>query len=327
MCWGWKTSCFNLLPLSLNPPEDSHLDPQAYPYILFLGIMFGTTLLASRFSVSQYNPMTYLGLRLTIAALGHVIVYTFHFARRRWPHDRRLWKHAIVLGVLGTALPMTCIVFSLQYLSGGMASILITANPAVTVLLANFLLDDEPLSWRKGIGVVFAICGAVLLVVLGETGLPDVESSNPIGYVLVMTGMVVSSVMVIYVRKFMRDFEFYDVASARMIVASLTVMPLSLLLVGFDLSNVDRTGYLALLYAAIIGTFIAMVLQFYNIQRFGATAAVMVAYVIPVVTTIGGVLLLGEQVTVGMLGSMVLIAIGVWQINRGSVRMVKTLPL
>lgn len=303
------------------------MDPQAYPYILLLGVMFGTTLLASRFSVAQYSPLTYLGLRLAIAALGHVIVYVFHFARRRWPRDRRLWKHAIVLGVLGTALPMTCIVFSLQYLSSGMASILITANPAVTVLLANFLLDDEPLSWRKGIGVVFAICGATLLVVLGETGLPDVEASDPIGYALIIAGMMVSSAMVIYVRKYMRDFEFYDISSARMIVAALAVMPLSLLLVGFDLSGVDRMGYLALLYAAIIGTFIAMVVQFYNIQRFGATAAVMVAYVIPVISTIGGVFLLGEQITVGMLLGMALIAVGVWLINRGSIRLAKTLPL
>jgi drug/metabolite transporter (DMT)-like permease len=59
-----------------------------------------------------------------------------------------------------------------------------------------------------------------------------------------------------------------------------------------------------------------LTLQFYNVQRFGATAAVMVAYVIPVVTTIGGALFLDEQITLGMLAGMALIAVGVWQINR-----------
>ena len=292
------------------------MDPQAYPYVLLLGVLFGTTLLASRFSVGQYSALTYLGLRLSIASLFHAAIYVFHIGRRRWPRDRQLWKHSIVLGIIGTAIPIACIVSSLQFLSSGMASILITASPAVTVILAHFFLEDEPLTRKKGVGVLLAMGGATLLVVLGETGLPDVRSGNPLGYVLILTGMLISSAMVIYVRKYMRDFDYVDVGSARMIVAALVVMPVSILLVGFDLSGVDRVGYLALLYAAIAGTFIAMMLQFNNIQRFGATAAVMVAYVIPVVATIGGALVLGEQITLGMLAGMALIAVGVWQINR-----------
>ena len=284
------------------------MDPQAYPYILLLGVLFGTTLLASRFSVGQYHPLTYLGLRMVIASLGHVAVYVFHIAKRGWPRDRRLWKHAIVLGIF-TSITMAGIVSSLVYLSSGMASIMITAGPALTVILAHFFLEDERLTWHKGVGVALAICGASLLVVLGETGLPDVRYGNPLGYALVMMGMLVASMSVIYVRKYMQDLDSYDVASARMIVSALIVMPISLLLVGFDISGVDQQGYMALLYAALVGTFFGMMLQFYNIQRFGATAAVMVAYVIPVVATIGGALVLDEQITLGMLGGMALIAV------------------
>ena len=293
------------------------MNPQAYPSILLLGLLFGTTLLASRFSVGQYHPLTYLGLRLVIASLGFIVAYVFRITNRRWPRDRRLWKHAVVLGVF-TSITMTGIVASMVYLSSGMASIMITAGPAFTVILANFFLEDEPLSWRKGVGVALAISGATLLVVLGETGLPDVRAANPLGYALVLTGILVASIMVIYIRMYMQDLDSYDVTSARMIVAALIVMPISLLLVGFDLSGVNRAGYLVLLYAAIVGTIFAFLLQFYNIQRFGATASVMVAYVIPVVATIGGALFLGEQITMGMLAGLVLIAIGVWQINKGT---------
>jgi drug/metabolite transporter (DMT)-like permease len=40
--------------------------------------------------------------------------------------------------------------------------------------------------------------------------------------------------------------------------------------------------------------------------------------VIPVVATIGGALVLDEQITTGMLVGLGLIAIGVWQINKGT---------
>lgn len=293
------------------------MNPQAYTSILLLGLLFGTTLLASRFSVGQYNPLTYLGLRLVIASLGFIGVYIFRLANHRWPRDRRLWKHAVAIGIF-TSITMTGIVASMVYLSSGMTAIMITAGPAFTVILAHFFLEDEPLTLRKGTGVALAISGATLLVVLGETGLPDVRSGNPIGYALVLAGILVASLTVIYIRKFMQDLDFYDVTSARMIVAALIIMPLSLLLVGFDLTGVSRAGYLVLLYAAIPGTFFAFLLEFSNIQRFGATASVMVAYVIPVVATIGGALFLGEQITVGMVAGLVLIAIGVWQINKGT---------
>jgi drug/metabolite transporter (DMT)-like permease len=101
-----------------------------------------------------------------------------------------------------------------------------------------------------------------------------------------------------------------------MVVAALTVMPLSLLFVGFDLSRVTAQGYFALGYAALIGTFSGMLLSFYNIKRFGATVGAMAEYVIPVVAATGGVLILGEHVTPGMLTGMALIAGGITLINR-----------
>jgi drug/metabolite transporter (DMT)-like permease len=130
--------------------------------------------------------------------------------------------------------------------------------------------------------------------------------------------MVFGSGATIYARKYMRSYDTIEVNSVRMLSAALVVLPLSLILVGFDLNLVDGTGYAALMYAALVGTFMGMMLAFYNIQRFGATAAAMSAYIIPVVTSIGGVLLLNETITLGMVAGMVLIFAGVALINSGS---------
>jgi len=290
---------------------------QALPYVSLLGFLFGSTLIASRFSVGQFEPVTYIGLRLTMASLGHAAVYTLA-RRRRWPTGRRLWRHAVVLGVLGTALPMTAIVTSLQYQSGGITALLITTSPALTVLLAHFFLSDEALTLRKSAGVALALGGAALLALRGESGLPDVSQASPVGYGLVLLAMVLGSSMTIYARKYMRDLDAFDVASVRMFAAALSIMPVSALSAGFDLHAVDGQGYLALVYAAMVGTFAGFILAFYTIQRFGATASAMTAYVIPVVTGIGGVLVLGETVTPAMLVGMGVILSGIAIINQSS---------
>jgi drug/metabolite transporter (DMT)-like permease len=290
---------------------------QALPYVSLLGFLFGSTLIASRFSVGQFEPVTYIGLRLTVASLGHAAVYTLA-RRRRWPTERRLWRHAVVLGVLGTAVPMTAIVTSLQYQSGGITALLITTSPALTVLLAHFFLPDESLSLRKGVGVVLALGGAVLLALRGESGLPDVSQASPVGYGLVLLAMALGSSMTIYARKYMRDLDAFDVASVRMFAAALAIMPVSALFAGFDFHAVDGQGYIALAYAAMVGTFAGFMLAFYNIKRFGATASAMTAYVIPVVTGVGGVLVLGETITFAMLVGMGVILSGIGIINQGN---------
>lgn len=237
--------------------------------------------------------------------------------RRSWPRGVRLWKHATVLGVLGTSIPMTAIVSSLQYLSSGVASVLVTANPALTVLIAHFTLSDERLNTRKAFGIALALGGALLLALRGESGLPGVGRAAPIGYVLMGILMVSASVMVIYARKFMSDLDAFNVASVRMWTAAMTVTPLSLLFVGFDFSQVNQQGVFALIYASIVGAFFGVMLEFYNIKRFGATAAVLSSYVIPVFASLGGALLLDETITIGMLGGMFLIGIGLLLISRG----------
>ncbi len=289
---------------------------QALPYISFLGFLFGSTLVASRFSVGQFQPTTYIGLRLTMASLGHIAFYTFVNHRYKWPTDRRLWLHASVLGILGTAVPMTSIVTALQYLSSGLAAIFITTSPAITVLLAHFFLPDESLNWRKAFGVVLALSGTIVLAASGESGLADVGQANPLGYILMLIAMTMGGAAAVYIRKYLSNYSAFDVASIRMFVAALVVMPLSTLIIGFDLQNVTATGYTALVYAALVGTFSGLLLAVYNVKRFGATAAAMTGYVVPVFAGLGGVLLLDERITAIMLVGVVLIVAGIMIINR-----------
>ena len=291
------------------------MSAQALPYVVLLGLLFGTTLIASRFAVGQFAATTYIGLRLMLASFCHIAIYALS-NQRRWPTDKRVWRHGPVLGIFATAIPMTAIVISLQFQSSGVTAMLITVNPAITVLMAHFFLVDEPLTRRKSLGVLLALTGALVLAIQGESGLADGGQANPLGYLLVLLAMVSASGTTIYARKYMRDLDSFDVASVRMWVAALLVFPLSLLLIGIDLSQVTVEGYGALIYAALVGTFAGMMLAFYNIQRFGATASAVTAYVIPIVATIGGALILDERITGNMLIGLLLIIGGIALINQ-----------
>jgi len=302
--WCILPSC--LLTLTRTP----HLNIAALPYIALLAFFFGSSMVVSRFSLGQFEPTTYIGIRMIISSLLALSVYSLATGRRL-PRDLEVWKRAGLLGVFGTAVPMVCVISALQFQSSGVTSLLLSTGPALTVCLAHFVLPDELLNRRKAIGVTLALGGALLLALSGEDGLPDANDAAPTGYLLVTVAMVFSAVMIIYARKYLRGYDAYDVGSIRIFTTALAVTPFSLLTVGFDVSAVDGAGVLALLYSAVVGTFLGLLLSFYNIKRFGATPAVMTTYIIPIVAGIGGVLLLGEEITGTMLVGMVIIVGGI----------------
>jgi drug/metabolite transporter (DMT)-like permease len=291
------------------------LDSQALPYIILLGFFWGTNLVVSRFGLAQFNPVTFVALRLGLAAVAHVAIYAID-RKRPFPTNRTLWKRAAIMGVLGTAIPMTGIISALEYLSSGMTAVFVTSAPALTVIMAHFLLADEQMNRRRALGVIIALGGALLLALSGESGLPDVEQANPIGFILVITAIIFGSVMAIYARKNLSEFDAFDVASVRIFFATVTVMLVTTFTIGYDLSEVDIAGYGALVYAAVFGAFGGLLLEFYIIKRFGATTAAITTYVIPIFATVGGALFLDETITLRMILGMALIIIGIGVINR-----------
>jgi drug/metabolite transporter (DMT)-like permease len=290
------------------------MNSQALPYVILLGFLWGSNLVAARFGLAQFHPLLFVALRMLLASVGHVAVYLFNPARP-WPHGRLLWRRATWLGIFGTAVPMTATISALQYQSSGVTAVFITTAPALTVIMAHFLLIDESLSWRKSLGVLLSLAGALLLVISGESGLPGIQAS-PLGFGLVTLAMICGSGMAIYARRQLRDFDAFDVATIRMFVATAAVIPVALIFAGLDLSQVDGQGYFVLVYTAIFGAFAGLLLEFYIIKRFGATAAAMTAYVIPIVAALGGALLLNEQITAVMVAGMSLIVVGIAIINQ-----------
>lgn len=290
---------------------------KALPFVILTGFLFGSTLIASRFSVGQFHPLNYISFRLLLASSAHLLIYLF--SQRAFPRDRTLWFRAALYGVFGTAVNLVGIVSSLQFLSSGLAAILITTSPAIVAVLTHFFLPEERLNIRQWLGVIFALSGAVMLALLGENGLPDV-AVNPIGYLMAGAAILSGSIMTIYARRKLQDYDSFDTASIRMWIATLTVVPLTTIFVGYDLSAVNMQGVGAVLYAAFIGTFAGFIVQLYTISRFGAVPASMVTYIIPLVTVVGGIFILGESFTPLMVVGVAIIVSGIMLIQQNKLK-------
>ncbi len=289
-------------------------DPRILPFVALQGLIFGSSMVVSRFVLGQFDPRAYVSLRLIIAGLAHASVYGA-LRSRRFPRDPVLWRRAGLLGILGPAMSTVCVVSSMQYMASSVASLLITLNPALVVIMSHFFLAEERLTARRIIGVLVAFAGAAVLLIQGETGLGQFAQADWRGYAWILAGMVCGAAGSVYAHRHLRGADSFDVASIRMFTAALALIPVTLLTVGYDLSRLQVSGVVALAYGAIVGAFAAFVLAFYTLKRFGAPGQSLSSYIIPVVTAVLGVVFLGEQVTGAMILSTGLIFLGIALLN------------
>ena len=296
---------------------------QAIAFILLLGTMYGSNVLAARFAVSQFNSVTFTALRLSITFLVFFLFYLFRIGGRKIPTDKTLWMHSLLMGIFYDGLPITLFVSALPFLSAGVATTLFTLYPAMVALLAHFFLPDEQLNPRKAGGILLALGGAALMVLLGESGLPDIRRANPLGYFLILLTILISSAATIYVRKNLVKYDTFDVAAIRMFSAAGFFMIFAALWNGMEMNRVSTSGYLVLLMGGINSFFIALV-NFFTIKRFGASKTSMADYFTLVVASLGGVILFGELFTPGIVIGMGCILGGVILLNTSPAASPKT---
>lgn len=287
---------------------------KAFPFIGLLSLFWGTNIVASRFGIGEFDPYLFIALRLLIASLFFWPIY--FMSGRPWPTDLNLWRHAAVSGVVGVAIPMTFFILSLQYQSSGMASILVTASPALMVIAAHLFLPDERMTRNKALGVALALFGSLLLVWRGESGLAGVGRASPLAFVLILIGQFFDIATAIHIRRRMLDMHPMAVTGIRLSVGALVMLAVSLAVTGFSWPSITTAGYFSLGYAALIGALAGQFLAFYVTRRFGATAFALTSYLTPVVATTFGVFALGEIVTWVMLAGVALIGGGIHLINR-----------
>lgn len=287
---------------------------KAFPYIALLSLFWGTNIVASRFGIGEFDPYLFIALRLSIATAAFALV--LFLSGRGFPRGATLWRLAAVSGVLGVSVPMTTFILSLQYQSSGVASIFVTLSPALIVVAAHFVLPDEKMTRNKLIGLLLALGGSLFLALRGESGLADVGRANPLGFILIMIGLSSETVNAMFVRLRMKELDPIAVTAIRLLTGAVIVTFVALLMADFSLQQITAAGYFSLAYAALIGALAGQFMAFYIMRNFGATAFSLTAYLIPVVATTFGVLLLGEIITWAMGVGVILIGSGIYLINR-----------
>ncbi len=192
--------------------------------------------------------------------------------------------------------------------SGGIASILYGLIPILTTGFAAALLPDEPITSKRLVGVATGLVG------VGVIARPD--PSNLFAAEIIGIGFVVGAAASValgsvLLRRYSPTLGVGTMTAWAMLAGG-GLLYVGGFLFGESLTDVTPTavGIVSVLYLAVFASAVAYVIYFVLLAELGALEINLVSYVVPVFATAGGIVLLGEELSAGMVGGFVLIAAG-----------------
>jgi len=197
----------------------------------------------------------------------------------------------------------------IQLTSASNAALIIAAIPVFT-LAAEYLLYRTPINWFQGAGIFLSIAGVYLIVQRSQ----QTGGQNLLGNLLMLGACLSWVVYIMLSRKLQRELSGLNLTARQSLIGFLFLLPLALLEHRRWIPG-DAAVWLNVLYLGLFCSALAYFLYNYALRYLGPVVLSSYVNLIPLVGALGGVVILGEELSgVQLIGGAVII-IGVSIVN------------
>jgi drug/metabolite transporter (DMT)-like permease len=217
---------------------------------------------------------------------------------------RRWW--ALALAAVQVIVPFGLITYGENHVPSSLAGILVATSPLFVALLAvRFDADERSHGWGL-LGVVLGMVGVVLLFGVDLSG----DAETLLGGLMIVGAGACYAVAVLIAKRAFTGVPPVGVAASNLVISAVAWLPFALLSLPSAVPGADAVLSMVALGAG--GTGLAFLFFYTSIAEVGPARASVVSYVAPAFAVIYGVTLLGEPLTLGTVGGLVLILAGSW---------------
>src|SRR5437763_14726267 len=211
--------------LYVPPVIRSQMNHSDWLIIGVLALIWGGAFFFIGVAVRHVPPLTYVWLRLTIAAAAMWMFLRFRGQSLDLP--RQVWASIVVLAVLNNALPFALFGWGQTHIASGLASILNATTPIWGVVVAHFLTRDERMSARKTAGVLLGVGGVAVMI--GPTLLSSL-GSDALAQLACVTAALCYALAAVWARRFRQmGVSPLSVTTGQLSAGSAVMLPIALL--------------------------------------------------------------------------------------------------
>lgn len=283
------------------------MTPASLVRLVLLAFCWGIAFLFVRVAVPEIGPLLLAELRVLIAGL---LLLVYARSLGLLPDFRRHWRLYLLLGSLNSALPFVLIAYAQLRLEASLAAVLVSTAPMFSAVLAH-VAGDERLNMRKLIGLAAGVAGIALLVGWTPSDEPAGSTlSKTTAIALVLCGALVYAIAAVYTRGRSGRAPGLILAAGSQLGAAALLLPLVPL--AWPAAVPGAQAIACTLALALVSSAFAFVLYFRLIADVGPVKTLTVNFLAPVFGVAGGVIVLGEPLTVSMLAGAAVTLGGIW---------------
>lgn len=261
------------------------------PAFLANAVIWGASFLFIKYGVLEMPAMWVGAGRVMLGALTLVVIMLAR--RERLPRDPKMWAHLIVPGIVGIAIPFSLFPLGEERVPSLVAGIW-NATTALWVLpFAVFAFRTERFSLRGVIGLALGFAG-----VLTVLGVWHTQGSALTGQLMCGAAAFCYGISIPYIKRFAtgRGVSGISIAAGQAIVAAIAIVPAALISDGLPPapSALSWKAIGSVLALGVFGSGVAFALNMRVISLAGASTTAFVTYLVPLVSTTLGILVLHE---------------------------------
>ena len=258
-------------------------------------------------AVDEVPPLTMVAGRLVVA--GVMLVAIAVATGSALPH-RGVWPWLVAMAILNNAMPFTLITWAEQHIASNVAATLNATMSLFTFLIATSI-GSERATRGRFLGVVTGFVGAAVVM---APDLGDIRDSDAIGSLAVILAAFGYGSSAVLAREKLSGSPVV-LAGGQMAIGALIMLPFAAVVDGAPDFTISAKAGLSWLGLGVFSSGLAYIIYFGLLQRSAATSVALVGYLIPVVATVLGWLILDEHIGLNLFLGLALIVVGVMAVN------------
>ena len=274
-------------------------------------VIWGSTYLLNKIAVAQLPPFMLASFRFVIAG-GLIFLFCF-FRNMSLKISKKQLINTAIAGFLFLSVGNGIVVWALQIVDSGFASLLISSQPLV-ILLLMYILYRKPIQKSSIIGVIMGVFGIYLLVNQQQM----IQSSDTItGAAVIIFCVFTWGYASIFVGKADLPQNYFVNTAYQMVIGGFVLLIMSL---GAHEEWVmpkywNHQTWLSMIGLILFGSIVAFTSFNYLLKTVSPEMVATSTYVNPVVAMFLGWLVLNETVTTQSIIAGVILLTGVYFIN------------
>lgn len=280
--------------------------------LVALAVIWGGAFFFISVAVSSVPPLTYVWLRLSLAAAALWLFLSWRGEALGLP--RGVWGSMLLLALLNNVIPFALFGWGQTHIASGLAAILNATTPIWGVVVAHLFTRDERMTPAKIAGVLLGFGGVAMMI--GPSLLSNL-GNGAIAQLACVAASLSYALAAVWARRFkaMRLAPM-AVTTGQLTVGAMVMLPVALIVDQPWLNPLPSAGaWASILALALVCTAFAYVLYFRLIDSAGATNALLVTLLVPPTAILLGSAFLGEALAPQDFLGLGLIALGLAAID------------